>query len=515
MVCWSCQVDLQAEDGHDMCPSCLGVGHLKEALINPCINCAILPLSVRERRLRDVESLLAGEGHSERLPPSGIVAGGKEKKRKRVSRDVRSHTGQKRPALQRHELDELRAEVERLKAIIQQEPPPPQEGLEPGEDDADVMSTRASDSLFHDETYSPRDDLSHERGSQGETEQASLQAEDGSETSRLSSGSAEAGEGPSALQAMLRAALAKAGMDETATQVVSNPFLKRRVTVPPFAVPPSPHYLNQLRQCWTDPDAPARRDRDARTLASMRDADKNGLDHMPGVDQCIRALVLSPDEALKRDARCPSAQCRVTDSLLSKAYDSAACMARMGNSLSVLLLAQSRILESESGSELNNVNDVALETFALMSRELGRVMSTLVVARRQVWLAQAPKLSDHCRKVLRQLPVVPGQLFGPEADKLLEHRQQSQQASEAFGQRGRGMAPPSARFSKPRGAQGPRRSTYLDYQPQPWQRDQAAVGRWLHQPRGGQRQHRQPQRGRGRWPNQRPPKPPNNPSGSA
>ena len=514
MACSSCNVDLQVEDGHDVCPSCIGVAHLKEALINPCMNCAILPLSVREKRLRDVENLLAGEGHSERLPPSGVVSGGKEKKRKRAFRDERGRSGQKRPALQRHELDELRAEVERLRAIVQQELPPPQEDLGLGEDNADVdaMSTRASDSMFHDGAYSPRDDPS-EQGSRGETEPASVQAEDGSETSRLSSGSAEAGEGPCALQAMLRAALAKAGMDEAAAHVVSNPFLKRRVTVPPFAVPPSPHYLSQLRQCWTNPDAPVRRDKDARTLASMKDADKNGLDHMPGVDQCIRAMVLSPDEALKRDARCPSAQCRVTDSLLSKAYDSAACMARMGNSLSVLLLAQSKMLESEPGGELSSVNDVALETFALMSRELGRVMSTLVVARRQVWLAQAPKLSDHCRKVLRQLPVVPGQLFGPEADKLLEDRQQSQQASEAFGQRGRGMVPHSARFAKPRGARDPRRSAYLDPQPQPWSRDQGAVGRWLHQPRGGQRQPRQPHRGR--WPNQRPPKPPNNPSGTA
>ncbi|MEQ2160021.1 hypothetical protein GOODEAATRI_029260 [Goodea atripinnis] len=62
-------------------------------------------------------------------------------------------------------------------------------------------------------------------------------------------------------------------------------------------------------------------------------------------------------------------------------------MARIGNSLSVLLLAQSQMLQP----------------------------------------CTAPILDD-CRQSLRKLPVVPGQLFGPEAERALEHRWQSSQA---------------------------------------------------------------------------------------
>ena len=523
MACSSCKVHLQVEDGHDLCPACLGIGHLREALTDPCMNCSTLPLSVREARLLEVENLMfRGD-----LPPSGVPSGGKEK-RKRVSKHGgRGHPARKRSAATgmapgRQEMDDLRAEVERLKAMVQPlpprppTPPPPQADWELEEDNADAMSTRASDSMFQDGVYSPRYDPSPERGSQGAYQPESVQAEDGSETSRRSSGSTEPGDGPCALRATLRAALAKVGLDEPpAAQVVTNPFFRRVATAPPFTVPPSPHFLDQLKQCWADPGAPAHRGRDARALASMGEAEKHGLVHMPPVDQCIAALVLPPDEALKNTARCPSSQCRVTDGLLSKAYDSAACMARLGNSLSVLLLAQSKILESgQPGRELGDMNDVALETFGLMSSELGRLMSTLVVARRQVWLAQAP-MSDECRKALRKLPVVPGQLFGPEADRALERRQQSRQASEAWGQRGRGMMAPPARPSKPRGARDPRRSGYLNPQPQPqpWQRDQPAASRWQHQPRGERRQPRQPQRGQ--WRNQRPPKPPNNPPGTA
>ncbi|MED6265893.1 hypothetical protein CHARACLAT_030112, partial [Characodon lateralis] len=39
------------EDGHELCPKCLSIGHLKEALTDPCMNCSILPLLVAEDRL--------------------------------------------------------------------------------------------------------------------------------------------------------------------------------------------------------------------------------------------------------------------------------------------------------------------------------------------------------------------------------------------------------------------------------------------------------------------------------
>ncbi|MEQ2208025.1 hypothetical protein XENOCAPTIV_023360, partial [Xenoophorus captivus] len=78
----------------------------------------------------------------------------------------------------------------------------------------------------------------------------------------------------------------------------------------------------------------------------------------------------------------------------------------------------------------------------LMSRELGRLLSTLVVTRRQVWLPQAP-ISDDCRQSLRRLPVIPGQLFGPDAERALERCRQSSQAPEAWGGRSRAMGPPA------------------------------------------------------------------------
>ncbi|KAK9542066.1 hypothetical protein VZT92_002064 [Zoarces viviparus] len=49
---------LQPDDGHDLCPSCLGLEHLREGLSeNPCMNCGIMPQAVRAARLAEAEHL--------------------------------------------------------------------------------------------------------------------------------------------------------------------------------------------------------------------------------------------------------------------------------------------------------------------------------------------------------------------------------------------------------------------------------------------------------------------------
>ncbi|MEQ2304290.1 hypothetical protein AMECASPLE_025489 [Ameca splendens] len=68
--CMDCGAVLQAEDGHDLCPTCLGCDHLVEALSeNPCMNCSFMPRALRVARLAQ----LCPQDDAE-LPPSGQVA---------------------------------------------------------------------------------------------------------------------------------------------------------------------------------------------------------------------------------------------------------------------------------------------------------------------------------------------------------------------------------------------------------------------------------------------------------
>ncbi|CAL8378842.1 unnamed protein product [Boreogadus saida] len=62
----------------------------------------------------------------------------------------------------------------------------------------------------------------------------------------------------------------------------------------------------------------------------------------------VGLTIVAPEEVLRPNARCPRPQCRITDDLLTKCYDTAAHMGHIGNSLSNLILALSQSLQSSS-----------------------------------------------------------------------------------------------------------------------------------------------------------------------
>ena len=69
--CTSCQAPLQPDDGHDLCPACLGPEHLREALEgNPCMNCSYMSRAARLARLAEVEPPQVDAD----IPPSGQEA---------------------------------------------------------------------------------------------------------------------------------------------------------------------------------------------------------------------------------------------------------------------------------------------------------------------------------------------------------------------------------------------------------------------------------------------------------
>lgn len=83
--------------------------------------------------------------------------------------------------------------------------------------------------------------------------------------------------------------------------------------------------------------------------------------------------------------------------------------------MSHLMLSLTQALQATEGTSASqDFCDSSLQAFAYMTRELGRLMSYLTLARRQIWLAQSP-LAEPGRRALRSLPVVPGELFGQAA----------------------------------------------------------------------------------------------------
>lgn len=90
-----------------------------------------------------------------------------------------------------------------------------------------------------------------------------------------------------------------------------------------------------------------------------------------------------------------------------------------------MLLGLSAFLEGLAiGAPTQGLLYALLHVFALISREVGHVLSTLVQAHWQVWLAQSP-LTETCRRSLMCLPVIPGELFGSAVLAALESSAQA------------------------------------------------------------------------------------------
>src|SRR4029434_9854055 len=102
----------------------------------------------------------------------------------------------------------------------------------------------------------------------------------------------------------------------------------------------------QWGPCYSHPSSLGTGHTTLKGYKGRQDASAHGLDRMPNIDPAVAALVLTPGEALRPDARGPRPQCRLTDDYIVKSYDTAARIGGLGNSMSHLILALSQTLQA-------------------------------------------------------------------------------------------------------------------------------------------------------------------------
>lgn len=407
-ACGSCMASLEPEDGHDRCGPCLGLDHLREAITDQaCINCSIMPRSVRLARLAQLDPLSY-------LPSfqSGGTDSCRDAAQKRSASRGEAPAGKRRRKADDQlssKVDRLASDMEEMKALLL--------SLQPagGMPRAAAVATQGSP-LPVDDAIS----IAASSSQFNDFEQVGLTTPSAAGSSHSSASGSRRSSEDSSMGAIIRAALARLQLDTPTEGKAPSAFYRRNPPPAKTVVPPSPDFLKELHSCWADTSAFTRPGSDERALAAMEGAEAVGLLHMPAVEPAIAALIVSPDEAMKPDPRCPSAQCKVTDDYVCRAYATAARIGRLGNTLSHFLLALSTSLqEAQVDASVRDICDASLQTFACQTRELGRLMSTLVHTRRHVWLAQSP-LTEATRRVLRRVPAAPGELFGSAALDALD-----------------------------------------------------------------------------------------------
>ncbi|KAL7382764.1 hypothetical protein ABVT39_027319 [Epinephelus coioides] len=173
------------------------------------------------------------------------------------------------------------------------------------------------------------------------------------------------GSDDSSMGAIIREALACLQLDASSQGQAPSTFHRCNPSSSKVTVLHSPDFLKELHSCWRDTSSLTRPGSDERALAAMEDAKSVGLLHMPVVEPPIAALFVAPDEMMKSNPKCPSAQCKVTDDYVCKAYNTAARVSRLVNTLSHLLLALSTSLrDAQVDDSVRDICDASLQAFA-------------------------------------------------------------------------------------------------------------------------------------------------------
>lgn len=107
IACRACFAPLQPDDPHTLCPSCLGVSHLREALSDPCVHCATIPFASRQDRLA---SVLVNED-------AMLSSSGASPARTGTKRCSSRHANEPAP---KRKVGALRSRLERLEALVTQ-----------------------------------------------------------------------------------------------------------------------------------------------------------------------------------------------------------------------------------------------------------------------------------------------------------------------------------------------------------------------------------------------------------
>ncbi len=423
---------MHPRDGHRECPSCLGMQHLLDDIEKPCAAAVGLTLQERVQRVRH------STGNRKEVASKSPLVEEHPCKRKRdctldsSTRSSRSDIPQNkcgRATVVQDPKDDTQSQIlaelrdlagkfgtrttavstqpcTRLSAASLGDELSHQEGKD---DSVDIISLHANDSLY---------------GSEGQDE------EDGEDESK--SGASEEGSPHSDILSHILSAAKILGLD-TKEAAVSAPQQGVWTSIsraqPPVSIPVAEDYFQMLRKAWNNPKAARQFNAGCRRFARIDYAPESGMGNMPSVEREIAALTTLGPDRVTDNPRCPGKECQKTDRLMCQTYNAATQAARSGNALAIVLAALRKVISSEDRDALNLV-DAALITHSQLTRDIGVSMSSAVLARRQIWLAQT-SLPETIRKELTNMPVMPGRVFHPDSQSLLDTADQARRRKES------------------------------------------------------------------------------------
>ncbi len=152
------------------------------------------------------------------------------------------------------------------------------------------------------------------------------------------------------------------------------------------------------------------------------------------------AAYLCPPTAIGWKARAshPSKPCRATSALAGRAYSVAGQAASALHSMAVLQVFQAKMLANEEAGldaaslrDLRSVIDLAPRATKATAQAIRRLMSSLIVLERHLWLTMM-EMKEADKVPFLDAPVSSGSLFGPAVEGFAEHFMEAQKSSQAL-----------------------------------------------------------------------------------
>ena len=458
--CRLCDVPMDPRDGHRECPHCLGLAHVMEDVESPCEAAMELSLEERRRRAKRLEQSAGSTEaalHPEAQPSDGRHSSRAWGRRHRYehSPERKDRRSERRPDRKRPHAADDDTQLKILAAIQSLS-----DRLSKVEDQRSVSDTAESRDQREELPLSSHRGLpsdQRERLDQKNPDVLSLYASEegrlgtslrGTESSQVSDGGNVISHTDIVSKCVTAAKIVGLNVPAETPAPVDGVWAGISRSQPSVSIPAAPDYLHMLKKTWDNPTAVRQFNAGCRMLARPQYGPETGLADMPPVEREMAALTSLGPERVTTNPRCPVGECQKTDRLVCRSYNAATRAARSGNALAILLAAIRKTVNPDE-HDTRDLVDSALVAHTQLTSDIGASMSSSMLARRQIWLAQT-SLPENIRRDLTNMSVVPGNVFHPDFQSVLDKAEKSRRTRECvqrtFGKAG------GARF-RPRGSQ--------------------------------------------------------------
>ncbi len=175
--------------------------------------------------------------------------------------------------------------------------------------------------------------------------------------------------------------------------------------------------------------------------STIVDAKARGYMMMPQIEETLAGYLSPGSSSSLKKATLPTKPCRVTSSLVGKAFQAAGQAAwKALHTMAVLQayqadllkdLSTGRSIDEEAFLELRRATDLSLRATKQTARAIGRSMAAMVSTERHLWL-NLTGIKDKDRTFLLDAPISPSGLFGDAVNTVATRFREAKRYEEAF-----------------------------------------------------------------------------------